>query len=580
MNKETIETIKNQIDIVNVISEYIDLSKKGRNYWAVCPFHEDTNPSMSVSYEKQIYKCFVCGASGNVFNFLMDYNKVSFPQAVIDAGKQVGVVVKDDRKVNIIPEQDRVSFEILKEASNFFNYNLSTEEGAKARKYLETRHMSAKVIEEFLLGYAPSKGLKQFLIGKGYDEAKLINLGLINEHGYDFFKDRLIFTIKNDDGRIVGFSARDLSGQSQAKYINSPESKIFDKSSILYNYSHAKDSIRREKQVYVNEGFMDVIAMNKAGITNSIAIMGTSLTKNHLNRLKYSEVILMLDGDNAGVNATIKSIKALVNAGIKVKVVKNDSGKDPDDIFEEVGAEGLIKVSKDTVSGIEFILGIHKTKYKSGDPESVKPFIESFKKYLVNSGEIENDMFATKIAAYFKVDKQLIVKEFGMKKVQTNSYNTPPKQQEYIPPSYVPQEPIEAPMRKKVVSFERNYSYELMHSLLINPSLIKVFKPAYESNEVNFSNYIMNTLARYLIDSSVKNIGKPSNKLRVVVNEIMEYKRFVRTPEEFLELIPRLNKQTKDKRKREIDIKLKDNNISEKEKRILLQESIKLKNGE
>ncbi|RTZ68614.1 MAG: DNA primase [Tenericutes bacterium] len=361
---------------------------------------------MSVSPEKQMFKCFVCGTAGGPIKFVSLIKNQPYVLALEELANKVGVDFKSKKNVKTYSEKQLRLFEINKEAMNFFQYSLSIEVGDKALEYVKSRGLSQEIIDNFSIGYAPSSGLKDFLIKKGYDEADLINLSLINSSGNDFFKDRLIFTIKDEDNNIVGFSGRDLSNKAQAKYINSSESEIFKKSTIIYNFSQVKNFLNKDKIIYINEGFMDVIAMSRAGIKNSVAIMGTSLTKEHLKTLSNFKIRLFLDSDKAGINATIKSIKILLENKISVEVVQNNTALDPDEILDKKGVEELIKISNNLISGIEFIFNMHKKQYGNTNIANVKKFVKTFKKYLILLDPIEQSFYIKKACKYLSIDEK------------------------------------------------------------------------------------------------------------------------------------------------------------------------------
>ena len=567
MDNSVIEKIKNEVDIVNVVSQYIDLSKKGRNYWALCPFHEDSNPSMSVSPEKQMYKCFVCGAGGGVFNFVSNYEKISFQEAVKKVGSTIGVDVeiKEWFKFTYSDSQRKI-IKIMKEVNNFFKYSLNTESGKLAKEYLKTRGVSIKLIDDFNIGYAPSKGLKQYLLKKGFDESLIINAGLITENGSDFFRDRVIFAISNENKDVVAFSARDLTGKSNAKYINSPESKLFSKSNTLYNYGTIKEIARKEKEIYLNEGFMDVIAMTRAGFTNSVAIMGTALTKEHIRALREKKVIIMFDSDKAGINATIKSLKLLFENNIEVQVVKNNSNKDPDEILQSDGIEKLREIALNKISGIDFIFDLHKKMYPADSPKNIELFLNSFAKYLSYSSDIEKEFYINKVQEFLGISREIINKRMPTTETTYKKYV---RKQPYIKTKTVEE-------KNKI---ERNYSYELILSILKNKTLLKIFKEKYIAKQIYFIEPVMLVISSYLIKLSEGKNERPKKVVQKKVQEILKYEQYVNSPEEFNELIERVNNQSKTKMIKKIKVKLRNKDISSQDRRMLIQHMAKLKSG-
>ena len=523
MDNSTLLKIKNELDIVDIVSETVDLSKKGRNYWGICPFHEDSNPSMSVSPDKQLFKCFVCGTGGDLIKYNSLINKISFRESLTGLAKKIGIEVKSfARKEVTYSESDSKLIKVTEDAMLFFQYSLSTEEGQKALTYANKRHLNSSTREDFLIGYAPASGLANFLRKKGHDEATIINSSLLNQSGGDFFRDRLIFGIRNNDGKIVAFSARDLTGNAQAKYINSAETKIFSKSSVLYNFSSSKEQIRQSKEVYINEGFMDVIAMSRAGIKNSVAIMGTALTKPHLSSLRGNKVILMLDGDKAGIAATFKSIKLLLENNIDSYVVVNEEGLDPDEILEKHGVETLLEITKNRITALEFIYNLHKDKYKDITPETINDFLVSFSKYLKGQSQIVIDFYKNKLMKDLEVSNSVVDSAIVVEK--QNIKSTPIVKKKEV-------------VHQKVA---RNYSYTLILSILKNAEFLDLSK----KTPIHFAEQILPSIVRYIDKFNHGNIEKPNMELKMKVQEIQEYDNFVNTSDEFLDLIKRVNKES------------------------------------
>lgn len=333
-NMDVITQIRNKVDIVDIISEYLPLTQKGKNFFGVCPFHDDTHPSMSVSREKQIYKCFSCGASGNVFNFLMEYEHISFREALVLLSNKTGI---DIGGVNIKRENNKYEeyYNIYNLALKYFQNNINTTNAKDARSYLEKRMINEDVIKEFSIGLALPKrdGLYQLLTKKNYNSSLLNELGLVVKN-YDNFIDRIIFPLWDSSGKTVGFSGRIYrDNASQNKYVNTKETPIFKKGQTLYNYHRAKEYARRNKYIIVMEGFMDVIRAYTIGVKNVVALMGTAMTNEQINLLKRlsNHIILCFDGDSAGKKATLTNGELLNKAGIQnIKVIALDNNDDPD----------------------------------------------------------------------------------------------------------------------------------------------------------------------------------------------------------------------------------------------------------
>ncbi len=365
LSEEKLQQIRQSVNIVDVIGNYLPLEKRGKGYWAICPFHDDTRPSMSVSNELQIYKCFVCGAGGNVFTFLQNYLKIPYLEAVKMVAKMGGITVDElnDYHPEVkVDKKNQSLYDMHEEAKKVYQMLLHRRSGLMAKEYLTKRNLNDEIIEKFQIGFAPEGDvLKKAFIQMGFSQVDMVRSGLIIEgnqqHLYDRFKNRVIFPLTNKDGQVIGFSGRVFQKNSEeAKYINSPESDIFIKGETLYHYFEAKSEIRKQGFAYLLEGFMDVIAMYKANINNTLALMGTALTKEHLIMLKKitSVVYVCLDGDHAGQQATLKNATILDQAGFQVRIIKMKEGLDPDEVLEQFGKDILIKTLSMHMSFLEF----------------------------------------------------------------------------------------------------------------------------------------------------------------------------------------------------------------------------------
>ncbi len=280
LSQEKINEIRQSVDIVDVIGEYLSLEKRGRNYWALCPFHDDKNPSMSISPDKQIYRCFVCGAGGNVFTFLQNYLKISYVEAVKQVAKIAHIDLSEyhlDYEEKAVNQKDASLYQMHEEAKKIYNYYLNTKLGLEAKSYLLKRHFSEELIKEFEIGYAPIDSVLYNSFEKlKFQEIDMVKSGLVIESvsHYDRFRDRIMFPLHNQQGQVVGFSGRIYKPtQTESKYINSPESDIFIKGQTLYHYHKCRDAVKQAGFVYLLEGFMDVIALYKADIENTVALL-------------------------------------------------------------------------------------------------------------------------------------------------------------------------------------------------------------------------------------------------------------------------------------------------------------------
>ena len=438
MNGNIIEIandILKQVNIVDIISSFIKVTKKGRNYVALCPFHADSNPSMMISPEKQIFKCFVCQTGGDAITFVKKYKNCSYFEAVKTVAQIAGI--HDERLENYktsnsnISDETKKIYNCLSEINRLYGiYLYNTDEGRQtALDYLHNRGLTDEIINKFKIGYSIIDGEKttKTLLNSGFSLKTIEKTGIGNIFG-EKIKDnnagRVIFSITNTDGQVVGFSARELSNDKNvAKYINSPEVEggVFHKSNILYNYFNAKDAARREKFIYVVEGFMDAIALDKIGINNVVALMGTVLTQEHIKLLRYlnCEVRLCLDNDGPGQDAMIKIAKQLRNSDVKYLFVSNNqvvNGKDSDEILKNSGAEGLKKYLNTLISEGEFILNYYSKKLNMNSLEDKKTILNMFIPFLAKlNNPLDLELYCNKLSQVSGFSLEII-------KSQINSY--------------------------------------------------------------------------------------------------------------------------------------------------------------
>lgn len=381
VSEELINEIRRSVNIVDVVSDYIPVEQKGRNYFALCPFHDDHNPSMSISPDKQIYTCFVCGAHGNVFNFVMDYEHVSFIDAVKMIGRRVGVNIDLPTHYKKPKEKGlEVLYNIYDIANKFYQNNLSTKEGSDAREYLSNRDFKEDVIKEFGIGLSLNNKLSSMLLKK-YDKDILIRSGICNESGgniFDAFTERIMFPLWDIDGNVVGFSGRIYKTKDSSKYVNSKESDIFKKGKLIYNYHRAKEEVRKKKFVLVVEGFMDVIALYKVGIKNVVAMMGTAVTNEQANLLKRlsTNIFLCFDGDSAGNMATMSCANELTKVGITPKVIRLPENLDPDEYIKKYGSDNFNDYLDNPKSLIDYKMDYYKNNTNFNDSIEVSKYIK------------------------------------------------------------------------------------------------------------------------------------------------------------------------------------------------------------
>lgn len=382
--------IINDADIVSTISNFVNLQKKGKDYVGLCPFHGDSNPSMSVSPDKRIFKCFSCGVSGNALTFLMKIKSLNFTEAIKILAREQGIElnIRDHSLdyMNQISDEQKELLEILTNAESFFHVSLLA--NINARKYLESRNISLDLARYLKIGYAPQDGILKLIEQFQYTDSALNKAGLKNENLSEYFRNRIIFPIHDEYGNTIAFSGRQISKEENSpKYLNSPETIVFNKSSVLYNYDRAKEEAKTKKEIFLCEGFFDVIALLKVNCKNVVALMGTALTKQHLNLLKNLKINIFLDNDSAGINATLHSIHFLLKNKFEVYVVENPFDLDPDEILSKNGPSALIGVLSNKITGIEYVYKILIKRFNFNEPRNItllniKNFVEEFKNYL------------------------------------------------------------------------------------------------------------------------------------------------------------------------------------------------------
>ncbi len=434
MNNDIANEIRNKVDIVDIIGQRIPLVKKGKNYWGVCPFHDDTNPSMSVSRDKQIYKCFSCGAAGNVFTFLMNYDHLEFRDALAYLGDKVGIktgTVKVNKKST---KYDKL-YEANSLATKYFQNNLSSTNGRKARDYLKKRGIDDNLIKRFEIGLSlvTNDDLTKLLTSKNYDLAMLNEIGLSN-NSHDMYIDRIMFPLKDINDRYVGFSGRIYYEADTSKYINTKESPIFIKGEMLYNYVSAREVAREKKQIIIMEGFMDVIRAASIGIDNCVALMGTAMTHEQIKLIRKlsNNIVLCLDGDDPGLKAMLKNGELLLQDGVEVKIIKLPNNDDPDTYIINNGKESFINLIDNAISFSDFKLSMMKENVNFNNIEDKSRYINSVLREIAKiDDKVRIEIMLKDIAkeydlSYNTLEKQLL--EYKDKKeVNTKIVSTPKK---------------------------------------------------------------------------------------------------------------------------------------------------------
>ena len=409
---EIIEEVRSKNDIVDVISSYVKLQKKGSSYFGLCPFHNEKSPSFSVSREKQMYYCFGCGAGGNVFTFLMEYENYSFQEALKYLADRAGVDLPEaeySKEARERADQKAILLEINKVAAQYFYVQLKSSQGAHALSYLKDRGLSDEMIHSFGLGYSNkySNDLYQYLKSKGYRDELIVKAGLVTvDERYgasDKFWNRVMFPIMDSNSRVIGFGGR-VMGDAKPKYLNSPETMIFDKSRNLYGLNRARSS--RKPYFLLCEGYMDVISLHQAGFSNAVASLGTALTPGHASLIKryVKEVYLTYDSDEAGTKAALRAMPILKDVGITARIIRMEPYKDPDEFIKNLGAEAFEERIHKARNGFMFGLEILERDYDLATPEGKTDFMKEAAKRLAQfDEEIERSNYIEAVAKTFHV---------------------------------------------------------------------------------------------------------------------------------------------------------------------------------
>ncbi len=420
---EVIEEVRSRTDIVDYISSYINLKKQGANYVGLCPFHNEKTPSFSVSPSKQMYYCFGCGAGGSVFTFAMEYDNLTFPEAINMLAKRCGITLPDaDRSEEAIRMQSIRSrlLSINSEAGVYYYMLGRSKDGRAAQDYFKRRGLMDETIKKFALGYSGKRGsLYGHLKNKGYndEELKLAGLFTFDERKgvRDKFWNRVMFPIMDANNRVIGFGGR-VMGDAMPKYLNSPETPVFDKSRNLYGLNYARHA--RTGYMILCEGYMDVIALHQAGFASACASLGTALTGLQANLIKRytDQVVISYDSDGAGIKATLRAIPILKEAGLSVKILNMEPYKDPDEFIRNLGSEEYQKRIDEARSSFDFEISVLEKNYDLSDPEQKTEFYnELAKKLLTFEDELERNNYTEAVCARYKIRmhdiKKLIAKK-------------------------------------------------------------------------------------------------------------------------------------------------------------------------
>ena len=498
-SEEQIEEVRSRSDIVSVIGRYVRLKRAGSGYTGLCPFHNEKTPSFHVNPARQMYKCFGCGVGGNVLTFVMEYENLTFPEAMEMLAQEAGIELPKQEMTAQQKQQESLRqtlLEINKKAARYYFALLKSPRGKPGYDYLTGRGLSDETILHFGLGYAGQGGgeLYQYMKKEGYSDSVLKETGLfkMDERGaYDKFWNRVMFPIMDANNRVIGFGGR-VMGDAKPKYLNSPETKIFDKSRNLFGLNYAKRGKR--SNMILCEGYMDVIALHQAGFTNAVASLGTAFTEQQANLIRRytDEVLLTYDSDGAGIKAAMRAIPMLRRAGITGKVIHMDPYKDPDEFIKNLGAEEFEKRMEEAQNSFFFEIEVIKKNYSMSDPEQKTKFVhETARKLLVFEDKIQRDNYLEAVAARYNIkteDLRQLVVRYGNQMPSGYQEVMEERQQERIRKG-----------KKKETREGISYSYRLLLSWLIEEPKLFVQIREWVKPE-DFEEGLYRTVAKELYD--------------------------------------------------------------------------------
>lgn len=535
---EEILSIQRQVDIVDVIRDYVPLTQKGKNFFGVCPFHDDHSPSMSVSPSRQMYRCFVCGASGNVFNFVSEYEKVSYFEAVKIVASKIGINID----IGNIKEKEVIKsplYDIYDITYKVYQNNLNTNYGKKAKEYLKSRHIDDSIIKEFKIGLSTmNTEIIEILKSKNFNTDDILKSGVCTGSGnyiYDLYKNRIMFPLFDISGNVVGFSGRVYDEVSDNKYINTMETEIFKKGNLLYNYHNAKAEARKNKNIIIVEGFIDVIRLWSIGIKNVVATMGTAITKNQASLIRKlsSNIILMFDGDKAGDKATKSFLELFEASDASIMIVRLEDNLDPDEYILTKGKDKMMYHLSHPMSKTSYKLDSYKENINFNNSEDISKYISlvipelekipddivrnlEIKKIAELTGVSEVDI-SSKIVK--KMDDKIIIK--NLNHTTNNKLNKYSKASDIIIYNMIRNNDY-------ILHYYNNLSYlpDPLYRKLAND--IVLFYKKYESFNINdFIVYLedkkelINVVAK--IDDMTLNLCENTDELNSYIKVIKEY---------------------------------------------------------
>lgn len=564
ISEEKLNEIRQAIDIVDLISDYVPLKKQGRNYFGLCPFHGEKTPSFSVSPEKQIYHCFGCGAGGNVFSFLMEYEGLSFQEAAIKLAQRANVdleISPSHTKRETVPTEIKQIIEVHELLRKFYHHLLiNTKEGQRALEYLLERGFNKESIEKFQIGYALDSWdfVYKFLTKRNYQPSLLEKAGLIiksQQDGayFDRFRDRIMFPIIDHNGNTVAFSGRAL-GTGDPKYLNSPETVVFNKSKILYNFYSAKPMIRKKQQMILLEGFVDCIAADRSGIENVVATMGTALTEEHVSviRKNVSSVTLCYDSDDAGIEAAYRAGTLLADSGCEVHVAIMPDGFDPDDYINQYGGEKFKKnVIESRITFMAFkLLYFKRGKNLQHEGERLKYINEALQEISQLNQAIEKDVYLRQLAEEFSLSLEALKeqeKQLALKNRRKNKKEAPLetfislKQAKSLKPAFENAERclIYYMMRDEAIAYQvqdmlDGNPFNIDEHQAIITYLFGYYEKGFAPNPIQFMDYVDDeNLKRIIADIEMMSINEDVNEQAIFdyVIQVLNHQKVLKIKE-------------------------------------------------
>ncbi|WP_195979930.1 DNA primase [Clostridium butyricum] len=559
IREEVIERIRQDNDIVDIISENVRLKKSGRNYVGLCPFHNDKSPSLSVSQDKQIYKCFSCGEAGNVITFVMKYKKLTFYEASKYLADKAGIPLElGNAKESQITKKKELLYKVNTEAARYYFYNLQRTSFAK--EYFLKRGIREEVIKRFGLGYAQDRwhDLIMYLKKKGFNENLLLEAGLILKsekkgNTYDRFRNRVMFPVFDVRGKVIGFGGRVLD-DSKPKYLNSPETVVFHKGTNLYGLNFATKNKLEQDYIIIVEGYMDLISLHQHGITNTVASLGTALTINQARLLKryVNKVIISYDADVAGQTATLRGLEILRHAGLDVKVLKVPQGKDPDEFVRNNGKDAFLRLVDNALPLIEYRIKKAAEGINLRDNNELVKYGEKFAEILADLNPIEKDVYIKKISEETSIKEQAIydlLSQVMAKDQKENNFMN--KKADYGTKLYVEPGYLKAERTLIKLMFKEEYFQELNELIKVGDFVLhshnKIYSLILQGKNEDTSNIIS------YLESRCDDVESSKELINIKEQEILEFTDKDRVIKDYMQEVQsyKLKKKIEDLKKKQ-----------------------------